>query len=252
MSIVPPSGGLEKAVLQVNLPSPTDALDQPGALMFEIKFQFNPREVTMSKSASWRHDTTKNAKSSGPPHYKGPEPSKMSLEMFFDASRTQDTSVKDRVDQLFECCVPTEDSIAKNKSSAPWVTFSWGTIKGFHGYIKSVQAKYTLFTQDGLPIRAVCTVALEEIAGPPPKQNPTSGGLLPRRVHTLSDGDTLAALAYAEYGDPGLWREVAEVNGVDDPMRLRTGTPVFLPTAQELSRPERRAIAGAEVSRHVR
>ena len=79
-----------------------------------------------------------------------------------------------------------------NTPSAPWVRFKWGVLSGFVGYIKSVSAKYTLFSPTGKPLRAVCTVALEELADEPGKQNPTSGGLQPRRVHTLREGDSLA------------------------------------------------------------
>jgi nucleoid-associated protein YgaU len=97
-----------------------------------------------------------------------------------------------------------------------------------------VQVKYTLFTAAGVPVRAPCTVALEEIAGDPPKQNPTSGGLVPRRVHVLIEGETLAGIAYNEYGNASLWRAVAAANRIDDPMRLRPGTSVLLPAVNEL------------------
>ena len=36
-------------------------------------------------------------------------------------------------------------------------------------------------------------------------------------------GDTLASVAYAEYGDPTLWRPLAAFNGIDDPLRVPTG-----------------------------
>ena len=45
----------------------------------------------------------------------------------------------------------------------------------------------------GLPIRATCQVTLEELAGDAPKQNPTSGGLVPHRVHQVVAGDSLPA-----------------------------------------------------------
>jgi hypothetical protein len=83
----------------------------------------------------------------------------------------------------------------------------------------------------------VCTVTLDELAGEPPGQNPTSGGLVPRRLHVVVDGDTLAGVAYREYGDAALWRAVAQVNRLDDPSRLRPGTHLLLPTVDELRRP---------------
>ena len=87
---------------------------------------------------------------------------------------------------------------------------------------------------DGTPIRATCTVALEEMPGEPPRQNPTSGSPAARATYTVVAGDTLASIAYAEYGDPRLWRPLAAFNGIDDPMRVPIGSTVLVPAADEL------------------
>lgn len=227
---------LEHAYLQLYEPSADGSLAKPGPALDRIEFQFNPRELTLSKSASWARETGTGNTKSGPPQYNGPQPSSLALEMFFDASDTQDNSVVKRVDRLFSCCVPTTSSHAQKKDSPPWVLFRWGGLTGFLAYIGSVQAKYTLFTSSGLPIRALCTVTLQELAGEAPRQNPTSGSLVPRRIHRLVEGDTLAGIAYREYGDPAMWRAVAEANGIDDPFRLRPGRTVLLPSLVELDR----------------
>ncbi|HEX2705515.1 MAG TPA: hypothetical protein VHM65_07130 [Candidatus Lustribacter sp.] len=225
---------LEHAYLQLFEPSPDGSLAKPGAEIGKIDFQFNPKELSLSKSAKWARETGKGNKKSGPPQYQGPQPSKLSLEMFFDASDTQDDSVVKRVEKLFACCVPTATSHDQKKGSPPWVLFRWGGLTGFLAYLSSVTAKYTVFTSGGLPVRAVCTVQLDELAGETPRQNPTSGGLVPRRVHVLVDGDTLQGIAYQEYGDASMWRAVARANGIDDPLRLTSGRTVLLPTPEDL------------------
>ncbi len=225
---------LEKAYLQMYEPSADGSLSKPGAPLDRVNFQFNPKELTLAKSASWARQNAKGNKRSSPPQYNGPQPSKLSLEMFFDASDTQSDSVVKAVEKLFACCVPTTTSYQQKKESPPWVMFRWGGLTGFLAYIGSVSAKYTLFTSSGLPIRAVVTVVLEELAGESPKQNPTSGGLVPHRIHELVVGDTLAGIAYQEYGNAGMWRAVAELNGIDDPMRLRPGGTVMLPSVETL------------------
>jgi hypothetical protein len=236
-----PGGGgqaalkLEHACLQLFEPSKDGSLDKPGGKIGQIDFQFNPKELVVAKSASWARVTGKGSKKSGPPQYKGPQPSKLTLEMFFDSTEKSDSGVVERVEKLFSCCVPTPESRLQNKGSPPWVLFRWGGLTGFLSYIGSVQVKYTLFTASGLPVRAICTVTLEEIAGETPKQNPSSGGLTPRRAHVVVEGDTLAGIAYREYGDPTLWRAVAAANAIDDPMRLRPGTSLLLPATRELA-----------------
>jgi hypothetical protein len=237
----------DHASLRLHNPSPDGTLSKPGPEFDHIDFQFNPKDLTVAKTASWARQTAKDAKSSGPPQYNGPQPSKLTLEMFFDASAKQDNSVVAVVEKLFACCVPTTDSQVKKKGSPPWVRFRWGTLTGFLSYIGSVSVKYTLFTSTGTPIRATCTVTLEELAGAPPKGNPTSGGLTPHRVHVLTAGDTLAGVAYAEYGDPARWRDVARVNEIDDPLRLRPGTRLLLPSPDDLGSTPGRVAARGEL-----
>jgi hypothetical protein len=226
---------LEKAALKLYDPTPASGGGgAPGGERESIAFQFNPKEVTIQKTAKWERKTAKGAKKAGPPEFSGSEPCKLTLEMFFDASGKHDGSVVAAVEKLFSCCVPTEESMGKNKPTPPLVVLHWGKIASFPAFVTSVSAKYTLFSPDGVPIRALCSVALEEMPNEPWRQNPTSGGQSVRRSHTMIDGDSLASLAYAEYGDPTMWRAIAAYNRIDDPMRLAPGTTLVLPSPEEL------------------
>jgi nucleoid-associated protein YgaU len=241
----------DHASLRLHHAVPGTTIPKPGPEYDRIDFQFNPKDLTVAKAASWARKPAKDSARSGPPQYNGPEPSKLTLEMFFDASEKQDNAVVSVVDKLFSCCVPTDESLQRNQGSPPLVLFRWGTLTGFVAYVRSVSVKYTLFTATGTPIRAVCTVTLEEMAAEPSKQNPTSGGLSPHRVHVVTAGETLAGVAYGEYGDPARWRDVARVNEIDDPMRLRPGTRLLLPAPAELHRTPRRVgvLGDVEVAR---
>jgi nucleoid-associated protein YgaU len=226
---------LERASLKLYDPTPAGGGGgAPGGQRGSIAFQFNPKEVTIAKTAKWERKTAKGAKKAGPPEFSGSEPCKLTMEMFFDASGTQDGSVVQAVEQLFSCCVPTEDSIGKKKPTPPLVVLSWGKITSFPAFVTSVSAKYTLFSAEGVPIRALCSVALEEMPNEPWRQNPTSGGQAVQRSHMMIDGDTLASVAYAEYGDPTMWRAVSAYNGIDDPLRVPAGRSLLLPAPEEL------------------
>jgi len=205
-----------------------------GAPKGAIQFQFNPKEMSIAKSAKWESKPAPRAGGSSPPEFKGSEPCKLTLELFFDATDTMDGKVVSLVDQLFQYLVPTDDSLGKKKASPPLVVLQWGKVKSFAGFVTSVQAKYTLFTSQGTPIRATCSVSIEEMPGNPPKQNPTSGGLALTSVRTVVAGDSLASIAYREYGDPTMWRPLAAFNGIDDPLRLRLGATLLLPTVDDL------------------
>ena len=225
---------VERASLTLYDSSPIDGGRKLDGKIDTIDFQFNPKEVTIAKSAKWERKPSRSAKKSGPPQFNGAEPSKLTLEMFFDATGTHDGSVVAAVEKLLSCCVPTEKTASTDKPVAPLVVFTWGKITGFPAFITQVSAKYTLFSADGTPIRATCSVSLEEMPGEKSKQNPTSGSLAVRRMHRMVVGDSLASLAYAEYGDPTLWRYLAGFNRIDDPLRIPQGSVVLLPTAAEL------------------
>jgi nucleoid-associated protein YgaU len=54
-------------------------------------------------------------------------------------------------------------------------------------------------------------------------------------VHHVISGDSLASIAYQQYGDPSMWRVLAEANGIDDPIRLPAGQTLIVPAASELT-----------------
>lgn len=228
-------GNLAKAYLEIHEAKPVKGAGAAlGASQGTIAFQFNPNELTVKKSAQWKSEPARGAKKAAPPQFQGPDPGKLTVEMFFDATDTMNDSVVKAVKSLFECCTPTDKSLGKNVPVPPLVVFHWGALDFFPSFITSVTAKYTLFTPEGTPVRATCTVDLQEMPTTTPKQNPTSGSLTARRTHVLLEGETLAAVAYAEYGDPAMWRPLAVANDIDDPQRLAPGSTLLLPSPDEL------------------
>ncbi|AII10348.1 CIS tube protein [Rhodococcus opacus] len=222
----------DHAVLTKYKAEKADGGSKRGNPIEKIPFQFNPKEITISKSAKWDRNPAKGAKKAGPPEFSGSEPCKLTLEMFFDATIKKDTDVVKSVEKLFSCCVPVNEK--DPKPMPPLVVLTWGGTSSFNAFVTQVNAKYTLFSATGTPIRAVCTVNLEEMPGEPRPQNPSSGAITASRVHDLVEGDTLHLLAYREYGDPALWRPLAAYNGIDDPMRLAAGQSVVLPAMSDL------------------
>ncbi|MCB0969454.1 MAG: hypothetical protein KDB37_21670, partial [Ilumatobacter sp.] len=50
---------------------------------------------------------------------------------------------------------------------------------------------------------------------------------------SLVQGDSLAGIAHRELGDAKLWRVIADMNGIDDPLAVPPGTVVLLPSADD-------------------
>lgn len=205
----------------------------------ELLFDFNPTEYTISKSATWNRPQMKGGKQTGKPEFAGANAQTIQMELLFDQHLSGDRGVSAAVSTLIDWVKPTEDSVKKKKPQPPIVVFEWGdnpAVTSFRGYVKQVQAKFLLFDGDGNPLRATANVTLEEVPIPAKKQNPTSGAVHGRRTHLVVDGDSLTSIAWREYEDPRLWRGLADFNGIDDPLRVRPGTTLILPTADEARR----------------
>ncbi len=233
--------GLEKARIAFLEPKASGAVTSAGGGITvnglgEIVFDFNPKEYTIEKSAEWARSATSSAESTSPPEFKGSNPRHLSLELFLDRTATRG-DVSKEVEALFACLSPYPPTITAKNPSPPFVRFSWGSTIEFIAFVQSVNATYTLFDQKGAPLRAVCTISMEEVPEVTPRQNPTSGALTPLRIRTLVAGETLHSIAYAEYGDPALWRLLAEGNDVDDPLRLRPGCKLRIPSADDALQP---------------
>jgi len=203
-----------------------------GGEIARIKLAFNPKELTVQKAANWSSSPQPGAAKAPVPQFKGAGAGSLSVEVFLDAS-TSPAGVHHDVSALLACVTPTAQSLAKKHPSPPFVEFAWGEHLRFIGVVKTINAKYTLFGSDGTPLRAVCTLSLEEIPTAPGRQNPTSGAVATRTTHVVVDGETLASIAYREYRDPRLWRAIAVANGIDDPARLRAGWRLLVPAADE-------------------
>lgn len=205
----------------------------------EIEFQFNPSKYTVTRSASWTHAPKSTGITDTAAQYVGESsPAEIKIDdILFDAYEEKVGDVSPAVKKLLDWTKPTADSINKDKPQPPIVQFDWGgnpAIDEFKGYIESVSATYTMFNKSGKPIRAKCSISLKSVTKLAQKaQNPTSGSLESRRSHMLIEGETLHSIAYAEYGLAGYWRALAAFNKIDDPMRLRAGSRILLPTAEE-------------------
>ena len=201
----------------------------------QVECRFNPREYVVAKSATWTRTPARGAASAPTPEFGGTNPRTLQMELFFDDWNSGSSDVSQNVEKLLAWTNPTSDSINANKPNPPIVYFQWGSKQLFDAYVKSINARYTMFRTDGTPLRAQVTAMFEEVPNDPGRQNPTSGGERGRRVHTVSAGDRLDWIAYREYGDPTLWRGIARVNGIQDPLLpLEPGSTLLIP-AQKLA-----------------
>jgi nucleoid-associated protein YgaU len=194
---------------------------------------FNPKDFSVTKANSWDAKAAPGT-SAAKPTFGGGQPREMALQLLLDATLlTPQVSVKEVSGKLFEAMNASKnEGGAKNKARPPTLTFTWGAFS-FQGVAKSLTVQYQLFRPDGEPIRADVKLALMQwdVEGPA-GQNPTTRSSGALGAHVVRDGDSLASIAYRVYGDPTQWRAIAEANGIDDPLRLRSGRALSVPSLE--------------------
>ena len=110
---------------------------------------------------------------------------------------------------------------------------AWGNNRrsSFVGVAESVRQRFTMFSPEGIPLRATVTLVLREWR--PIEQQLFELKLeSPDRTHwhQLASGESLSALAASYYERAGDWRAIADRNEIEDPRRLKTGTTLTIPS----------------------
>ena len=110
------------------------------------------------------------------------------------------------------------------------VEFRWGKMWSFQAVITSITQKFTLFRNDGTPVRATLDVGFTQAKedGKYPGQNPTTIGKPGYKQRLIKEGDTIDWIAFEEYGDSSMWRFIADTNEMDNPHKLMPGRMIAI------------------------
>lgn len=208
----------------------------------ELTVMFNPDTVTLTKTPHWTVGHT-NGQQMGAVTYAADRPSTLGMTLIFDGSEDGENVAKivnklTKMTKVDEQLGNNDKSVGGSGGSSPQhrpptVDFAWGNFLIFKGVISRLAATFNQFLDDGTPVRASVVIEFTQVVddGVFPKQNPTSGGRAGERVHRLAPRETLDQIAYATFGQTGLWRALAAFNGIDDPLRLQAGDAILLPAS---------------------
>jgi nucleoid-associated protein YgaU len=199
----------------------------------QIEAMFNPTEIGWSRAISWQPEPVVGSmdgwgRFNTEQLFLAARPATMSVNLFFDTyeARTGPTDVRKLTRAVAELAeVDTE------LHHPPVCRLSWGVFDNiFTGVVTELDQTFSMFLADGTPVRATVSCSFTEYA--------TRAHALRRELHSadvhktwiVRRADTLHGIAAAEYGDPSLWRHIAEANGIVNPRRdLRSGAVLKLP-----------------------
>lgn len=169
---------------------------------------------------------------------------KLTVELFFDT--TEDgmgsgaRSVTEETDKIFQLI-----RVDPERHAPPVVTFVWSSHfpgdslgeetgnqrrNSFTGVLESLRQKFTLFSPEGVPLRATLNLVLREYRTLETQLDQLNLSSPDRtHGHVLRAGETLSSVAGAHWDRPAAWRFIADANALEDPRRLQPGLFLTIP-----------------------
>lgn len=211
-----------------------------------VSFMFNPSDYTIVKTNTYEKKNKTGQDSPDIKFQQGAARSLNSLKLIFDTYQdgADAEDVREYIKPLADMMKVVSGS---NPPAPPIVQFVWGGLT-FKAVIESLTQVFKLFKADGTPVRAEVTVNLTEVPDSTGSSESASafagadtvlaaifkglppGTPIPQISATVSmiAGTTLSLVA----GGAGVsYRAVAELNNIDNPLRVPNGTPVNIPSA---------------------
>ncbi len=140
------------------------SIDEPE---IGIKAQYNPKELQIDKNVPWQKHNKANANGLQL-EFTGAEGRSMTVDMLFDVYEEKSLSVRDSVAILERLAAVRQPNSPKDEMRRPHhCVVVWGTVMGggdnkFKCVIEQIQTKYTMFSPEGVPLRATVTLKLKE------------------------------------------------------------------------------------------
>jgi nucleoid-associated protein YgaU len=197
-----------------------------------LSAEFNPNKLVFSKTVSWQKQ---EAKERDVPElqFTNAQARTLNLELLFDTYDTPN-AVKDDVRKYTQKLLDLT-TVESAKHRPPVCRLFWGRVGWFfQGVLEQLEQQFTLFMENGIPVRATSRCTFKEWRtnyDDLNKQKLESSDVA--KTWVVKRGETLSGIAAEEYRDPGLWRPIAAENGIDDPLSIGPGTVLLIPTLRQ-------------------
>jgi len=213
-----------------------------GTMEF-IDVQFNPTQLSFNKGVQIADIPIPGLDTPLLQFVRGQNES-LSVDLFFDSTEggmgANARSVTEYSDQFYQLVKIEPDSHAPPICEFIWndkfpgtnISTEMGNQKrnSFKCIVESVRHQYTLFSPEGIPLRATLSVNLREYKTLNEQLAQLNLNSPDRtQVQVVQSGDTLSSIAQQHYRRPGEWRLIADANNIQDPRRMTPGTFLTVP-----------------------
>jgi nucleoid-associated protein YgaU len=206
---------------------------EPATLMNTITGEriavlFNPEEYTVNRDLTYAQLAVPGLSAPVVQFVHG-NAQTIDLQLFVDSyEASKQAAAASDVRALTNKVVSLMD-IAPSLHAPPPVIFAWGSLT-FTCVITKCAQHFIMFRADGIPLRARLELTLSEFRNIELEAREVKRETADHtKTHLVAEGETLASIAFASYGDATRWRPIALANAVDDPELLTVGANLAIP-----------------------
>jgi hypothetical protein len=188
-------------------------LDQSGQ---DLTAHFNPTELSVTKSVPWQKH--KSSKGDNPTlEFTDAEPKTLKVDLLFDTYEERADVYAKYISKLEKLTLIMDG----DKKRPPTLLFQWGNkFPRFQGVIKNLVVKYTMFLEDGTPVRANATIDMMQAA----KTTKAKDKDVPVDEYTTTSDGNEGRIDNVAAENNTTQRELAEANDIDNPRDIPPGT----------------------------
>jgi nucleoid-associated protein YgaU len=203
----------------------------------DITAQFNPEKYTHNKSVQFAEVAIPGLDAPVVQFVRG-QAEKITLDLFFDTTEhgiAEDArDVRDKTGSVYKLAKVNGDTHAPLRCRLEWGEgkhlFWVGAGKSPWCVVESVNEEFTLFSPQGMPLRAKLTVTFREALTIADQLQETPRHSSDRtKFYVMRRGETLSHIAFSHFQDPGDWRVIAEANQIANPRLVQPGLRLTIP-----------------------
>jgi nucleoid-associated protein YgaU len=204
----------------MELPRLTRALILNTATSERLQVMYNPEELRLEQGNSFAEVGIPGL-DAPPVQYVRGKARTLSMDLFFD-SYELDEDVRKYTGPFVKLL--DKDPLSK---APPVLLFSMGQLN-FQCVLVDATQRFTMFRRDGTPVRSTIAARFQEFVR---VELEIERGLFvgPPTLHNVVRSQTASSVAASLLGDPARWREIADANGIDDPLDISPGRTLQVP-----------------------
>jgi nucleoid-associated protein YgaU len=192
----------------------------------KVKVLFNPEEYSIKRDNNYAQAAIPGL-SSPVTQFVAGNMRTLDMELFVDTyvEQTAGTDARIVADEIVSLM-----DILPETHAPPRLEFCWGSLT-FRCVLASASSTFQMFREDGTPVRMRVQVTFNEYRDPRLEAQTIKRETADyTKEYLVRQGDSVSAIAAAEYNDPRKWRPITLANDIVDPASIEIGQTLRIPS----------------------